>query len=151
MKPVPQGVLLGLILTLCGLCAWQWHREGSLRQIALQQGSELAALKLTGQEADTRIQAANAEILRLTGTITELRASSIPAAQQEELQQENAKLREGLEKQKAALATQNELLTQADASIQQANESIKKVTAERDALTNRLNEVTAKYNKLANP
>ena len=150
MKPVPQTALLALILTLCGLCAWQWHREGRLRAIATNQQTELETLKLASQEAVARLMTADSEILRLTGALTELRANSIPTAQQEEIQQANTQLRENFEKQNAAIKEQNETLTKANASIQQANESIKKLTGERDALTKRLNETTAKYNKLAN-
>ena len=110
MKPVPQGVLLSLILTLCALCAWQWHREGSLRRISVQQGSELETLKVASQEADARIKAANSEILRLTGTVTELRANSIPIVQQEEMQQTNAELQDKarlLQEQNSAIEVKN--------------------------------------------
>lgn len=151
MKPVPQGVLLSLILTLCALCAWQWHREGSLRRISVQQGSELETLKAASQEADARIKAANSEILRLTGTVTELRANSIPIVQQEEMQQANLQLREGIAKQQAVLTEHHQSVTKANTAMQQANGTIRQLAAERDALTKRLNEVTARYNKLAKP
>ena len=42
-------------------------------------------------------------------------------------------------------------LTAANTAIQQANQTIQKLTAERDALAKRLNDTTAKYNKLAAP
>ena len=149
MKPVPQGVLLTFILTLCGLCAWQWRREAALRGIAGRQFIEINNLQFAAHENDERINAADAGILRLTSTLTELRANSIPATEQEELQQTSVRLREGFDKQTAVLNTQNEALTKANTAIQQANATIQKLTGERDALTKRLNETTAKYNKLA--
>ena len=151
MRPVPQSVLLSLLLAMCALCAWQWLREAALRGLAGRQFIQINNLQFTAHENDERIKAADAGILRLAGTLTELRANSIPATEQEELQQTSVRLREGFDKQTAVLDTQNGALIKSNTAIQQANATIQKLTGERDALTKRLNETTAKYNKLAKP
>lgn len=148
MKPVPNIVLSLLLVALCGLCAWQWDRESKLR---LQLKAKIMAVNvLTTQrdELETRVKAADAEVLRITASLTELRANSVSKDTHAEALQANTLLRESVTKQNAAVTLQNELLTNQNASIQQANGSLKKLAAARDDLAKRLNEVTAMYNKL---
>ena len=151
MKPLPRSVLVALLLTFCALCAWQWHREAALRGIVSAQVAELTTLTADAAETAGRVMAANAEILRLTGTLAELRANSLPASEQQEIQQSHDRLREGYEQQTGVLNAQNGALTKANDAMQQANATIQKLTGEREALTKRLNETVAKYNKLAKP
>lgn len=149
MKPVPSSVLLMLLLALCGLCAWQWHRESELRLIV---NAKLLALEqVTSQRDDleARVKAADAEILRLTGALAELRANSVAKQLHEDVVAANTQMREVLSKQNAVITEQNDRLAKANGAILQANENLKKVTAERDALAKKINEVTALYNALA--
>jgi len=74
-----------------------------------------------------------------------------PAIQVEEVEEQkllNTQMRELVEKQNLAVQQQNEAIEKQNAAIQQANEIIKKLTEERDAVTKKLNETTALYNKL---
>lgn len=149
MRPIPSSFLTVLLLAFCGLCAWQWHRETELRKIVTQQTVDLAHLTSERAEMETRIMATDAEILRLTGSLNDLRTNSVSRQEHEDVLQANLKMRESIETQNKLIKEQNEKLTTANASILQANETIKKITAERDATAKKLNEVTALYNKLA--
>ena len=149
MRPVPVPFLLTLVVGLCFLCAWQWHRETELRKIVVAQREELDLLKAEREEVDTRVRAADAEILRLTGSLNEVRANSVSKQEHEDLSQQNKRMGEMIEKQNALITSQNESIAKANTGIEQANESIKKLTGERDALAKRINEVTERYNALA--
>ena len=151
MRPVPSPVLITLLVLLCALCAWQWHRETGLRRIVAQRLEEVTELRAERDEIETRVKAADAEILRLTASLNELRTTSVAKVQHDEVLSANAQMRGSVEKQNALILQQNEALTRANESIQRANDTIKSLTAERDSLAKRVNEVTALYNKLANP
>lgn len=148
MKPVPNIALSVLLIALCGLCAWQWNRERSLRELLQSQGSQLHAVTTERDELSARMKAADAEILRLTASIAELRTNSVAKEVHEETITAAKTQRETLAKQNAAITQQNEIITKQNGAIQQANDSIQKLTAERDSLAKRLNDVTAKFNEL---
>ncbi len=148
MRPVPQTILLVLLAALCGLCAVQWWRESALRETAVAQRDALGALTGERDELTGRMKAADAEILRLTAAHADLRANSVSKQAHEEIAQANAHLRESVEKQNAAIKEQNEAIAKQNLAVQQANESIRRLTAERDGLARRVNEVTELYNKL---
>lgn len=151
MKPVPNFILSLLLVALCALSAWQWNREHDLRTIATSQRDQLGTLSAQHDELDTRVRAADAEVLRLTGRLAELRANSVSKETHADALQANALLRDNIAKQNDAITKQNELLAQQNASIQQANDRLKKLASERDQLAKRLNEVTALYNTLVKP
>jgi len=149
MRPIPQTILLFLLLALCGLCAWQWSRESILREVVTTQRNEIQTLTQLRDELEGRAKAADAEILRLTGTLAEMRAQSVSKDTLDEQQQAAMQLKEVVEKQNLAIKEQNDAIAKQNASIQQANDTIKKVIDERDQLSKKLNEVTTLYNKLA--
>jgi len=149
MKPVPNIVLSILLAALCGLCAWQWHRERELRALAASQRDEVIGLTTKRDELEARVKAADGEVLRITASLAELRANSVAKEVHTEAVEANAILRENIIKQNTAITQQNELLTKQNSLIQQANEQTKKLVGERDELAKRLNEVTARYNQLA--
>lgn len=149
MKPVPNSLMVVLVLSLCGLCGWQWMREVALREISNMERVELASALKQRDELESRVKAADTEILRLTGSLNEVRANSLSKEDHDAMTAENGKMREGIEKQNAVILEQNEKINQANVTIQQANDNIKKLNAERDSLAKKVNEVTALYNKLA--
>lgn len=149
MKPVPSSLLIVLILALCGLCAWQWHRETELRLIVKAKLMALEQVTAQRDDLESRVKAADAEILRLTGALAELRANSVAKQLHEDVVAANTQMRETLGKQNAVITEQNERLAKANVAILQANENLMKVTAERDSLAKKVNEVTALYNALA--
>ncbi len=148
MKPVPNILLSVLLIALCGLCAWQWDRESKLRALVNSQRVQITMLSAQREELEARVKAADAEVLRITASLAELRANSVSKDIHAEALQANTLLRENVTKQNAAITQQNELITRQNTSIQQANESLKKLATERDDLAKRLNDVTAMYNKL---
>jgi predicted nucleic acid-binding Zn-ribbon protein len=148
MKPISNLVLCVLLLALCCLCAWQWHHETALRKLYDKALAEVALLNNERNELETRVKAADGEILRLTAAQAELRANSVSKQLHEEAVTANTTMRGLIEKQNTTITTQNEQLTKAAEAIEQANTTIQKLTTERTSLTTRLNEVTTKYNDL---
>jgi uncharacterized coiled-coil protein SlyX len=94
------------------------------------------------------MKAGDAEILRLTTALSDLRANSVSKQVHEEVTQANQQLRDAVGKQNETIKEQNDTITKQNSAIQQASENIRKLTAERDGIANRVNEVTALYNKL---
>jgi hypothetical protein len=151
MRPVPQTILLALLAAMCGLCAVQWWRESALREQTVAQRSELLKVAAERDELAARAKDADAEILRLTGALSDLRTQSVSKQEHHEALAANGQMRGVVEKQNAAIKEQNEAIAKQNAAVLQANEIIRKVSAERDDLAKRINEVTALYNKLARP
>lgn len=150
-RPVPLSLLLLLLLSLCGLCAWQWKREDDFRDLTRRQLAEIASVRKELDETSARAKAADAEILRLTGSLSELRTTSVAKTQHEEVLEAAQKMKENILKQNTALKEQQDALTKASASITTANETIKSLAAERDSVAKKLNALTLEFNKLANP
>lgn len=134
MRPVPNSILSLLLLALSVLCAWQWDRESKLRTLAETQRAQLTAITTQHDELESRVKAADAEILRITASLAELRTNSVSKETHAEAL--------------AASQTMREAGTKQNAAIQQANDTIQKLTTERDDLAKRLNDITAKYNAL---
>ena len=147
-RPVPLGILLLLLLGLCGLCAWQWNREELLRDLTRRQLAENTDLRKALEENSARAKAADAEILRLTETLSEIKTASVAKSQYDEALAAAQTLREGVLKQNAALKDQQEALLKSNAAVTQANRAIEKLAAERDGLIQKLNALTLQYNKL---
>ena len=148
MRAVSPSILLVLLLAMCSLCAVQWWRESALREMAMIQRFELLKTTAARDELDSRMKNADAEILRLTTAVGELRANSVAKQAHDDAIQANTQLRENIEKQNVAIKGQNEAIANQNAAVQQANDHIKKLITDRDDLAKRLNEVTARYNKL---
>ena len=147
-RPVPLGILLLLLLGLCGLCAWQWNREEQLRDLTRRQLAENADLRKALDENSARAKAGDAEILRLTETLSDIKTASVAKSQYDEALAAAQTMREGVLKQNAALKEQQEALLKANAAVAQANQAIEKTAAERDGFIQKLNALTLQYNKL---
>jgi uncharacterized phage infection (PIP) family protein YhgE len=140
MKPVPLWFLLALLLGLTGLCVWQWHREFSLRTEYSLQQSQLQRTEIARHELESRVKAADMEILNLTATIAVLKRSTISAEKLASAETQAAKAIEALKQRDEAIAAQNKL-------IQQANANLSQVSSERDKAVLKLNEQTKKLNQ----
>lgn len=147
-KSFPLSLLFVLLLALCGLCGVQWWRESQLRQMAATQRDALLQITTKRDELESRVKAADAEILRINASLAELRANSISKQVHEEALQANTMLRDTISKQNTAIIQQNEALQKQNEAMQKANATITRLAAERDDMVKRLNEVTAKYNAL---
>ncbi len=150
MKPVPANMLIAVVLMLCALCGWQWHREGLLRRITVDQAALLTSLEASLQESENRNKSSNAEILQLTGLVVELRGQPDASEELAVLKNSHEELKKAFESQSAKLQEQNESLSKADGSVRTANDSIRQLMKERDSLAERLNDLTRKYNKTGN-
>jgi uncharacterized coiled-coil DUF342 family protein len=148
-RPVPTFILLLLLASLCGLCAWQWQREEQLRDLTRRQQAQTLSLQKELDELNARAKAADAEILRLTAALSELRTASIAKSQYDEALEAARKMREGIQKQNAALKEQQDALTKANTAIATANEQLRKLANERDTVVQKLNALTQQYNKLS--
>src|SRR6187200_3430490 len=113
MRPIPSSLLLVLILLLCGLCALQWHRESELRDIVLRQGAELASLRAAQGEIEARVKTADAEILRLTASTSELRDNSVSKQQYDGALQANLQMKADVEKLNEAIKQRDKSLVAA--------------------------------------
>lgn len=158
MRPIPSFILSILLMAISGLCGYQWWRETELRRLAETQRDELLRHEAKDVEQETRIKAADAEILRLTGTLSELRSTSVSKEEFEELKAAAESHVASINKQNAiilqqneAIQKQNEIVEQLNASVVKANDTIKSLVEQRDQLAQRLNDLTQRYNKLANP
>lgn len=158
MRPVSSYILSILLLAICGLCGYQWWRETELRRLAQNQRDELLRHEAKDVEQETRIKSADAEILRLTGTLSELRSTSVSKEEFEELKSAAEshvasinKQNEIILQQNEAIRKQNEIVEQLNSSVLKANDTIKRLVEQRDQLAQRLNDLTQRYNKLANP
>jgi uncharacterized phage infection (PIP) family protein YhgE len=147
-RPVPLSILMLLLLGLCGLCAWQWQREEQLRDLTHRQLAEITGLHKTLEENVARAKAADAEILRLTEALNEIKTASVAKSQYDEALDAAQKMREGVLKQNTAIKQQQEALTKANATIAEANRTVEKLVAERDGLSQKLNALAQQYNKL---
>jgi hypothetical protein len=121
MRPVPASFLLILIVALCVLCSWQWQREMGLRTIVNRQAGELQVLQAERDEIESRVRAADAEILRLTGSLHELRGNSVARQEHEELLDQAKRMNEAIGKQSALITEQNEAIAKANEAIQGAD------------------------------
>jgi len=155
MRSFSITVLFFLLLGMCGLCAVQWMRETKLRETALALRADFVKVSAERDELNEHAKAADAEMLRVTGALTELRTSSISKADLDAAVEANAKLKEqimmanqSIMQQNETLKKQNEALQQQATAIQKANDTIKKTAAERDDLAKKSNEITTKYNAL---
>jgi predicted nuclease with TOPRIM domain len=140
-------IFIALVAAFCGLCLWQWQRESALRDLAVGQERELIELRSDCADAEFRAQVANAEILRLTGAVSELRQNTVPQQTLDETRAALQELRDHVAKQAAAITQRDQNLTKMNETTVQANAMMKKLTQERDELARRLNEVTRLYNQ----
>lgn len=149
MKSGNSSSLIVLTLALCALCGWQWNRESKLRALNLKLATDLQSSQKERLELGEKLNASTAEILQLSGTLTEHRATP-PAVETapDTAAPEVDSLKKMVAEQKAQLEARQAALDAAAGSVGKANESIRKLTGERDDLVRRLNEVTAKYNAL---
>lgn len=148
-RPVPLAILLLLLLGLCCLCAWQWNREELLRTLTRSQLSEIESLKKALDESSLHAKAGDAEILRLTEALNDIKTASVAKTQYEEAVTAAQTMREGVAKQNTALKEQQETLLKSQAAVSKANQTIERLTAERDGVGQKLNALTQQYNALA--
>ncbi|MFZ4766118.1 MAG: hypothetical protein ACOYMN_14300 [Roseimicrobium sp.] len=148
MRPVPTGFIHALVVALCALCVVQWWRESQLRELLLELETRHVALQQEFDRVTERAKVADAEILRVTGALADLRATSVPAEAHEETLHAVETMRCQLDLAQGALVEQSAAWKTHALTVKEANEAIRKLIGERDGLAKRLNEVTERYNAL---
>jgi len=148
MRAFSLKMLCLLLLALCGLCGVQWWRESQIRAIATALRTDLAATTAERDRLTERAKAADAEILRLNATFTDLRANSVPNLEMETAIQAAEVLNARIAAQNQTLLRQNQVLQQQNEAMQKANATIQRIAAERDGLAKKANDITARYNAL---
>jgi chromosome segregation ATPase len=151
MKNSLQNLLIFLALCLCGLVAFQWHRETKLRQ-ELQSTSEDGRSKAeTIQNLQKNLRFAEEEVKRLGN----LRSGIAATAESNRIeigalkkQFETAKME--FEKSAKQVEAFKSALQQANDNIQRQNESVKKLADERNDAVVKFNALVEKYNDLVN-
>jgi len=145
MKNLLQNVLILFSLGLCILLAFQWHREGVLRQ-QLQRSDDTTR---TVSETIESLQSDVSRLERETERVEELRKiqNAAAVAMEEEIVRlsnelkESPKLASELESFKAALAKANE-------NIKTQNKALEDLAQERNDLAERYNQLAEDYNEL---
>jgi chromosome segregation ATPase len=147
MKNLLQNLLILFALGLCVLLAFQWHREGVLREQLQRSDSTTRTVSETIEALQSDVGRLEAEIARVEGLRKQLSASA--TAREQELArltlelQKSDQLAAELESFKAALARANE-------NIKVQNESLEDLANERNELAERYNQLAEDYNALVN-
>lgn len=157
MKTLLQNALIIFALALCGLVAFQWHRETRLRQeiqslndtlhsklevlqnqqgILKQNDEEIKRLDALKQELTGMVKSNRLEIAKLSDDLER----SEGAGQQG---------RETLQKYKTALEEANARITKQNEAVSKQNENLKKLAADHAAMAAKYNQLVTEFNELA--
>jgi len=152
-----------LALSLCVLCAYQWHDQATQRQLVeslnQQLSQKLAMIQgytNTIQNFDTQVAQMEAHIAGLEGTIkTNQELILAQKRENNRLEAQGTSLSNQIVEYKKAVDQFQSKLKEAYDSIQKQNDAIKEVAAQRDEFVKKLNEsvkdrndVVLKYNDL---
>lgn len=145
MKNLLQNLLILFSFGLCVLLAYQWHREGELRDQMQRSGATARSAGETIENLRNDVRRLEGEIVRTEGLRKQLAASA--AATEQEIERLKAELRQQgsraaeLESFKVALAQANE-------NIKTQNETLRQLAEERDEVAARFNNLAEDYNAL---
>lgn len=156
MKNFLQNLLIFFALALCGLAAFQWHREAKLRTNIQSLTDDLQKQRETALGLDASVKRLEAEVVRIDGlkneVTTELKTNKAEVARLKVQLQKNDQQFELMTKQaenyKGALDAANESITKQNESIKTQNEEMKKLATERNEIVERLNKTVTDYNDL---
>lgn len=150
MKNFLQNLLIFFALCLCGLLAFQWHRETRLQQ-RIQSLTDAGQGRLENvQNLQRTVQQAEDEVKRLDHLKTELgetvNSNRVEIVRlRQELEQAGA---EAVRNAKQ-IAVYKTALEQANGNIRQQNGEMQRLAAERNDAVVKYNKLVAEYNELA--
>ncbi len=156
MNKVLPNILLIFALALCGLCTFQWLREGRLYKNIESLNSELYQKRESIQGLESTVKRFQTEITRLDGIKAELTATIVTNKQEiaalnkdiEKLLKESDAQKQQLTAYKEAMATANERITKQNEDITRQNESLKALAGQRDEKVAELVKLAENYNKV---
>jgi chromosome segregation ATPase len=163
MKNFQQNLLIALALTLCGLCAFQWHAQTVQRNEITTLNGLVYEKNVAFQDATNAIATLNHQIEQMDTSRTEIKAvaatnEQLVLSQKVEiarLEFAGANLTNEILQYKAAVDTLTSKLKEAYVGIEKQNETITNLVMQRDEFVKKFNdtvtdrnEVVAKYNDL---
>jgi chromosome segregation ATPase len=165
MKNFQQNLLIAVALSLCGLCAFQWHEQTLQRNEITTMNGILYDKNVAFQDATNSIATLNHQIAQMDTSLTELKGTAatneqimaMQKAQIIKLEFANENLTNEVAQYKTAMDTLTSKLKETYAGIEKQNETITNLIMQRDefvkkfndAIKNR-NDIVAKYNELVN-
>lgn len=156
MKVFLQTLLIALALGLCGLVAFQWLHETSLRKDVRGLTDQVQSGREAIQNLEQAVRRGEAEIRRLGGinnALTQtLKSNDVQIASLyrdlEKNQAENERLASQVQTYKNALSSANESIKKQNGDIRQQNEDMRRMGEERNDAVRKFNELARKHNDL---
>jgi len=163
MKSFQQNLLIVVLLSLCGLCIYQWYGQTVQREEIRTMERILHDNSAAIQGYTNSMKTMDHQIAEMDARITRLKAeaktnANLLISQSRELNCSQAiagALTNEITEYKGAVATLEGKLKAAYEGVQKQNEALKELVAQRDELVNKLNdslkdrnEVVNKYNEL---
>jgi chromosome segregation ATPase len=145
-----------LALGLCGLCVFQWLREGRLIADLGKTNDQLYQKREAIQGLEASIRRYQAEIQRLEKIREDLNLTIVTNKSQinelsnyaEKLEKENDAQKQLIGNYKEAMTVANERITRQNEDILKQNETIKAIVQQRDDKVAELTKMVGEYNKL---
>jgi len=164
MKTFQINLLIVLALTLCGLCAFQWHEQTIQRNEIITLNSIVYDRNISIRDATNSIATLNQQLRQMDAHLAEVKAESVnkeqvvisQKAEITRLHFGERSLTNAIAEYTAAVDTLKEKLKQAYAGIKEQNASITNLIAQRDDLVKKYNaevkdrnDIVTKFNDLA--
>lgn len=156
MNKFLPNLLLVFSMALCGMCVWQWVREGKLTSEKINLHQQIYTNKVVIQGHEANIKKLHSDVDRLEKVRAELNdtiktnTTTIKALEglADKLTKETQVQQETIETYKGALETANERITSQNEDIKKQNDLIKEVAQQRDDKVGELNKMVEEYNKM---
>jgi chromosome segregation ATPase len=157
MKSFLQNLLVVFALCLCGLVAFQWHRETGLQQERQQltdtihdKLEDLQGLQGTLKQTEDEVKRLDHLKTELTDTVKSNRLEILQL--QKEQERAEAEIEKGLKQidvYRTALEQANESIKKQNEDIRKQNEQLKQLADERNDAVLQHNKVVEEFNDLA--
>ena len=163
MKNFQQNLLILITLSLCLLCAYQWHDQTRQREVVDGLNKLLSQKLASIQEYTNSIHTMDVEIAQMDGHLGELQATlktneQLIVSQKREITRldlVNQSLTNQLAQYANAVSEYQSKLKEAFEAIQKQNDALKQLVKERDDFVQKLNDsvkdrnqVVSQYNQL---
>jgi len=142
MKSFLQNLLIVLSLCLCGLAAFQWHREAKLRRDIESLQGEIRGKTEAIEGLQRSATRSDKEIKRLS----DLRSGLAQSAESNRL--ETVRLRKEVETADTEIERNLKQIGDYKSALQQANDNIRLQNEQLKKLADERNEAVIKFNKL---
>lgn len=145
MRNLLQYLLILFALALCGLIAFQWHREAALQQEVHSLSDQLQRQRTTAVTLSNSVKQADAEISRLQGLTSQFDDAN--KATLNEIGRLNDALKTHATNP-AEVDAYKKALETANARIAKQNDDLKKLADDHNNAVLQFNKLTEDYNEL---